>query len=264
MKLRNRPEKEIIITKKSRKAKVEDKDGFVEVSNALTQTEFSEFDDEFVEVSNAQTQTEFKIFPNLKLYIKDDLEVEQDDEKDDEQDEEKDDEHDDCEREEQMEKEEYKPSHVFSSKDRVNNYFKSICKTKKLAGDVEVNCNLCRKNDISCNSKMIQYYRKCMCGLKSMCNLMFKINKCNSNGMWVVSEKGCNIHAFQNLNLLNNATKANDRGIFQPLKIIIDKYLQDDKDVTAKRVFIKLIEMTSNNPEYMHLKENMPRLEQVN
>ena len=84
---------------------------------------------------------------------------------------------------------------------------------------------------------------------------------CRSDGIWIISEKGCNIHAFENLNLLNKVTLGDDRGILQPLKIIIDKYLEDDRDITAKRIYIKLVDKVYK--EFKHLKDKLPTLTQV-
>lgn len=255
-----------------KKTKSRAKEEFVEVLSIQTQTDFND-DIDLVEGSFKQTQTDFIefeyddvfdsnveyedqkanlfddtsiYFPNLKQFTQERVEVDQA-------------ENEIC-NEEQNYKE-YRPKHVFSSHANVDQYFKSIVNSVRQAGTVEVNCNLCKNNGISCNSKMKQYYRVCKCKI-DICDLKFKINKCNSNETWIVAEKGCNIHAFQNLNLINKVNLIKSRGIIEPLKLVINKYLQDDKDITAKRIFIKVIEMMKK-PHFSNLKENSPSLKQV-
>ena len=158
-------------------------------------------------------------------------------------------------------KTEYKVKHILSAKAELDQYFKSICKTALMTGSVKVRCTICEN---CCTSKMEQSYRICKCGVE-YCQLKYKINKCPMNYFWYVRECGVNIHAFEHFNLLNNLTIKHAHGMEKNVQEIIIRILEQDNDITPKKILIKLKEgVKKKRDEYKHInKSSIPKLNQL-
>ena len=107
---------------------------------------------------------------------------------------------------------------------------------------------------------MLETYRKCKCGL-DYCKLKFKINRCPSSN-WLVSECGLNFHVFEHLNANVNSTI---KGISNDAKSLITQILNDDKEITPKKILIKFREGVKYKREgYTQIvKSSIPTLKQV-
>ena len=171
MQLRERPNKQLPEIKKQ---KCNKKETWVEMASIETQTDFTEekidCDDIYDPNIEYKTQTATCFddpnmnFPNLRWFTTKNFREDTEDTEDTEAINDSDIILND--------KPEYKPIHVFSSKVKLDSYFKSMIPTVKLGGAVKVKCNLCAD---SCQAKMVRYYRICNCKLET-CNLKFKIN----------------------------------------------------------------------------------------
>ena len=154
-------------------------------------------------------------------------------------------------------KAEYNFKHFFQTKPELDAYLKSVGKTVLMAGTRKVPCNNCKP---CCDNQMLETYRKCKCGL-DYCQLKFKINKCPSSN-WLVSECGLNFHVFQHLNANVCSTK---KGISNDVQSLIKQIVEDDKEVTPKKILIKIREGVKYKKEgYTQIaKTSIPTLKQV-
>ena len=146
----------------------------------------------------------------------------------------------------------------------------------KTTHNSNVNCTHCGKCSSFNKHKMSQIYMKCTCGMKT-CSLAYKINHCEKNDFFILSECGAHIEPDEfeesSINVRTSKQRPKKRfGIAIRIQQILQKWLKKDCSRTAKKLLIDLIirrkenlkkPIDEQNEKYSFSKNLLPSLKQV-